>query len=428
MAFLRVLCSDALAHHDPFTQDALSPGLAPIDLERLLNLSRPSVSNLISHFEGVIQHPSHGPGAGTRVVLDPTVGVAVGVDFGHGHTSVAVTDLCGRMLAAEEVGVRDASGRGAPQVDWAATEIARLLDELGWLATSVAGVGIALPGPVDRTDEYAVIRAATSLGTTFQNPFQTLRPAIHVKEALVKREPEWRNVPFVVDNDANLSALGELTWGLAREAQNVIYLDWSSGIGGGLILNGEIYRGAGAAGEVGHIVVADATERGSLNPCPRCGNVGCLESVASLDVLATQLRDEIARIDDPSTVSALISLAQDGGPASEPLRRATDYLSRALAPLITALNPELVIIGGGFGTRAYDVIKNELLDLLNERTMPPANKDVTILGAIPPRLDRLPERARTAARRTALAGAAAAIVNPTRADDDPLITYLQQRA
>jgi predicted NBD/HSP70 family sugar kinase len=391
-------------------------------------MSRPSVVNLIRRFEGVLEQVPPTSGGAGRIVLNPMVGLAVGVDFGHGHTSVALSDLYGRLLTGAETQVESASARGPQQVDWAAAQISGLLTETELEFNSVAGVGIALPGPLDRNDEYAVIRAAASLGTAFQNPFQSLRPAVHLKEALVKRAPDWRKVPFFVDNDANLSALAQRTWGLARDARNVIYLDWSSGIGGGIILNGEIYRGEGAAGELGHIIVADATESRSLQPCQRCGNAGCLESVASFEAIESKLREEIASCKESNRVSAVISLAADNGPALKVLRQAADYITRALAPLITALNPQLVIIGGGFGTQAYDVIKNDLLDGLDQRTMPPANKDVTILGAIPPRLEQLPGGLRAAARRTALTGAVAAIVNPTGSESDPVISYLRQRA
>jgi hypothetical protein len=97
-----------------------------------------------------------------------------------------------------------------------------------------------------------------------------------------------------------------------------------------------------------------------------------------------------------------------------------------LAPLITALNPQLVVIGGGFGTHAYDLIKNDLLEGIDRRTMPPANKDVTILGARPPRLKKLPERFHAAARRPALLGALASTLNPGT-ESPPVIAFLKDR-
>jgi predicted NBD/HSP70 family sugar kinase len=415
--------------------------LAQADLERLTGLSRPSVVNLLRRFNDILDRAPPRGGGTSGVVLSRAVGLALGIDFGHRHATVAISDLYGGLLASSEThvgsdpfggrpagGVAQAggtSGGGPEQVDWAAAEVLRLLDELGRVPDVVAGAGIALPGPVDRNDEYAVIRTDGAVGAALHNPFQSLRPAVHLKEALVKQAPEWRNVPFHVDNDANLAALGERTWGLARDVSDVIYVDWSQGIGGGLILNGQVFRGTGAAGELGHLIVADAAESASLQPCPRCGNIGCLETVAGFERIASQLGPEVAKARGPDRVDAVIRLVGEG-PAREHLRQAADYIAKALAPLITALNPQLVVIGGGFGTHAYDLIKNDLLEGIDRRTMPPANKDVTILGARPPRLQQLPEQFQAAARRPALLGALASTLSPST-ESPPVISYLQDR-
>jgi predicted NBD/HSP70 family sugar kinase len=150
---------------------------------------------------------------------------------------------------------------------------------------------------------------------------------------------ERLGVPVHVGNDANLGALAEATFGAGRMHRNVFYVMLSEGIGGGLILDGQIYLGqTGAAGELGHIVV---------NPdgqvC-RCGNRGCLATVAGGAALTAALRQ--IRGGD-TTVDDLIALSHEGDPgAARLITDAGVAVGRVLAAMCSLLDPELVVIGG----------------------------------------------------------------------------------
>jgi predicted NBD/HSP70 family sugar kinase len=146
-------------------------------------------------------------------------------------------------------------------------------------------------------------------------------------------------VPMLVDNDANLAALAEAAFGAGRDAKDLVYVMASAGIGAGLVLNGRLYRGAGGlAGEVGHVLVAPD------GPVCRCGNRGCLETIAGTDALAARLRGSHG---DGLDGRAIVALALAGDvECAEAITEAGRAIGTAAATLVNVLNPELVVIGG----------------------------------------------------------------------------------
>jgi predicted NBD/HSP70 family sugar kinase len=146
-------------------------------------------------------------------------------------------------------------------------------------------------------------------------------------------------LPVHLDNDANLGALAEVTLGAGRNARHACYVQISSGIGAGLIVDGRPYHGAaGSAGEIGHITV---DERG---PICRCGNRGCLETMASGPALTALLRD--SRGED-LTVAQMIALAQEGDLGCQRvIADAGRVVGRVVAALCNIFNPEMVVVGG----------------------------------------------------------------------------------
>ena len=134
-------------------------------------------------------------------------------------------------------------------------------------ATSVIGAGVGLPGPIDRATGTSAPRRSCPAGSASTRP---------------RSCAERLGLPVHVDNDANLGALAEATLGAGRGATDLVYLMVSSGIGAGLVLDGRLYRGArGTAGEIGHVLV---DEHG---PICRCGNRGCLETVAGASAVSS---------------------------------------------------------------------------------------------------------------------------------------------
>jgi predicted NBD/HSP70 family sugar kinase len=188
----------------------------------------------------------------------------------------------------------------------------------------VIGAGLALPGPLQRqtgvVSSTAILPAWVGVG-----------PADEMRRRL--------ELPIIVDNDANVAALAEAAFGAGSHASDLIYLMASSGIGAGMLLSGRLYRGAdGLAGELGHVLV-DPGGR----VC-RCGNRGCLETVAGADALAELLRLSHGEgLDGPT----IVRMAQEGDlGCRRVIGDAGRAIGRAAATLVNVLNPELLVVGG----------------------------------------------------------------------------------
>ena len=201
-------------------------------------------------------------------------------------------------------------------------------------------------------------RKAAAVGASFGGPVQ----AEEGRVVLSHHVPGWEGFPLkewleerfgapaVVENDANSGALGEWAFGSGRGTRSFLYVTVSTGIGGGWILNGEIYRGAdGLAGEIGHLTVDPE------GPVCTCGRRGCLEAIASGPAIARQARELLAT-GESSVLRGLSELtarevaqaAAAGDPVAEKvLRGAAQALGLALAQAITLMNPERIAVGGG---------------------------------------------------------------------------------
>ena len=160
-------------------------------------------------------------------------------------------------------------------------------------------------------------------------------------------------LPAIIDNDANVGALGEFTFGAGKNSRHIIYYTVSTGIGGGIIINGEIYRGGnGYAGELGHVPI--------LRDGPQCdcGNRGCLEALCSGTAIARRATAAvqkhprkgiaIARTANPITAKTLFDTARSGDPYARALvdEICTD-LGQGLAMTVNAFAPDVIVIGGG---------------------------------------------------------------------------------
>ena len=146
-------------------------------------------------------------------------------------------------------------------------------------------------------------------------------------------------MPVEVENDANLGALAELVWGAAKGQSEVAYIKVSTGIGAGLISSGRLQHGVGGtAGEIGHTVVADG------GPVCRCGNRGCLETLASTRSIAELLSD--SRGEQISSRRLLELCAAGDAAAQRLIGDAGRAIGIAVANLCNLLNPECVIVGG----------------------------------------------------------------------------------
>jgi predicted NBD/HSP70 family sugar kinase len=306
-------------------------GVTQAELTRLTGLSRATISTLVAELRIrglVLEQPSaepvrQGGRPPVQLALTPSAGNAVGIDFGHSHVRVAVADLAHRILVEREEALAvDSDPLGS--LDVAAGLVRAAMSSAGVSAASVIGVGMGVPGPVDH-------RTGRVGSTSILAGWLGIRAAEEIERRL--------DLPAVVDNDANIGALAEASWGAARGLRNVAYIKASSGIGAGLVLGGRLHRGAnGTVGEIGHDIVDEA------GPFCRCGNRGCLEAVAGGTAI-TELLSRSRR--EPLTLQQVLDLAEEGDLAC---RRALAEVGRqigaAAARLCNLVNPERVVVGG----------------------------------------------------------------------------------
>ncbi|MFT3887867.1 MAG: ROK family transcriptional regulator [Arachnia sp.] len=274
---------------------------------------------------GLLEETGEGPSRGGRrpraLIVPQGRGEVLTVDLGGGHARIGRHGLAGELLESATIPVRLADG---PEPTLAA--VAEACD--GMKVSTLRGVGISLPGPVD-TEIGAVDRPSRMPGW----------PGFRVGEHLSARF----GVPVVVDNDANLAALGEhrLRFG---EAHHSITVKAGTAIGSGIIVDGRLHRGATfAAGDITHTQID--TKAGVA--CA-CGNVDCLETVASGAGLVRQLREAGYAVD---TTAQVLALAEDADPtATHLVRRAGTYLGQVLSGVVNFLNPHAVFLTGSMSS------------------------------------------------------------------------------
>lgn len=291
----------------------------------------------------------------------------VGIDIGATSVDVAITDGELRILAhaADEIDIR----QGPVAVLQHAVSLVEKLRADG-AAPQLHGIGVGVPGPVSQREGAPV--------------FPPIMPGWNhfpVRDTLSAR----LGAPVLVDNDVNIMALGELHAGTARSVRDFLFVKVGTGIGCGIVVHGEVYRGVGGcAGDIGHIAVDES------GPTCSCGNTGCLEAYfggAALardaeatarsgrsDMLAERLRatgrltardvGEAAAAGDP----AAVALIRDGGAR----------LGAALATLVSFFNPAMVVIGGGVAGLGHRLLA-EIRSVVYRRSLPLATGNLPIV-------------------------------------------------
>jgi predicted NBD/HSP70 family sugar kinase len=318
------------------------------DLARMTGLSRSTVTTLVSDLQGrglIVEQADariEPTGRGRPPVflrLDAAAGAALGVDFGHRHVRVAVADLSSTVLAERFVEM-DVDDVPEEALDAAAELAAEVLAEAGIPRSRVIGTGMALSAPIDR---HKGVVGSTVLPSW---------AGIQAGEELSRR----LEVPVELDNDANLGALAEVSFGAGRGLADIVYVMMSSGLGAGLVLGGRLYHGAsGIAGELGHI---QAQPEGAM--C-RCGSRGCLETVASTGALLSLLRPTHG---SDLTLHGLLDLVAEGDlGALRVVNDAGRAVGRAVADLCNYLNPAAIVVGGDLspaGDPLLDGVREEI--------------------------------------------------------------------
>jgi glucokinase-like ROK family protein len=327
------------------------------EIARRTGLSRSTVSSLVSELQadGLVAeradtgeaHGEHGGRPPRLLAFRPSAGAAVGLDFGHSHLRVAVSDLSSTILA-ERTTPLDTDHASQEGLDAAVELVGEALADAGVDRAGVIGAGLGLPGPVDQVD--GVVGSSVILpGWVGVAAAQELRRRLEL--------------PVFVDNDANLGALGEATFGAGQDVTDFIYVKVSSGIGAGLILDGRLYRGwGGMAGELGHVLV---DPEGAV--C-RCGNRGCLETAASGPAVLELLRRSHGEL----TLPQMLRLAADGDlGCRRVIADAGRAVGGAAALLCNILNPQRLVVGGDLAA-AGDLLLDGVRESVRRWALPAA--------------------------------------------------------
>lgn len=338
------------------------------DLRVLTGLSRTAVVSRVNVLveAGLLRPGIELASTGGRppgsLVFNTRAGIVLAAAVGRSRSQVAVFDLAGDELAASALDHE--VGAGPDEVmPIVARQLRQLLADLtgpeaplGAVPPPVLGVGLSLPGVVD--DERGV-----SVDTPVMAGWDGVRLAPYLAEVSA--------APLFVANDADTLARSEYL-GHAREIPDLIVLKASTGLGLGLLADGRIVTGArGGAGDLGHTKVPEAAGR----PC-RCGDVGCLETVAAGWALVARLREqgrEVGHIRD------LVALALGGDPeAKQLLRESGRQVGELLAVAINLLNPAAVVLGGDMAG-AYDVFAAGVREAVYSRASALATRELSFL-------------------------------------------------
>jgi len=272
----------------------------------------------------------------------------VGVDLGGTSIKLALLTNDGQFIEKWEVPT-DKSDQGIHIPKTITIAIEDKLKEMNKTKDDVAGIGIGAPGSVRLED--GLIFAAVNLGWV----------NFPLKSVLEKES----GIPVIVDNDANIAAVGEMWKGAGNGAKDVVMITLGTGVGGGVIVNGQVAHGiSGAAGEIGHITVQ--TENGVL--C-NCGKTGCLETISSAtgivrianETLQSTTKDTILKkkfTENAISTKDVFDAFKDGDEvATDIVNHVMKYLALVLAGVGNTLNPENIIIGGGVSNAGELLLK-----------------------------------------------------------------------
>ncbi|WP_200842277.1 ROK family protein [Actinomadura sp. K4S16] len=328
------------------------------ELARLSGLAASSVSLRVEQLIEAGLFAEEGAGASRggrrprRLRLARAAGVYLVADLGAHHARLAVVDLAGTPLALADLACDIAVG---PEETLTAVlaGLHALARDHGLQDVPVRGVGVGLPGPVDPATGQVVSPSRMPGWNDFP-----------VRDYVTGRV----GVPALVENDANLMAVGEHR-GSWPALDNVMVIKLGSGIGCGVIVDGRLHRGRGAAGDISHVrILSEATVDCS------CGHPDCLEAHASGAALAASLAAQGIEVDNPSRI---VDLVADGVPqATSAVRTAGRLIGDVLTALVNFFNPDALVIGGSLSNA--EPLVATIRGVIYERCLPLATRNLEI--------------------------------------------------
>lgn len=323
------------------------PELSRARISEMTGLNKATVSNLVAELQEdqLVLEAGPGESSGGRKPLilhfNAMAGCVIGMELRVKQLTAILCDLNGNVLSeADSLLQRHNLDDVLAEMK---TMIASLIAKAPSTPYGVVGIGVGVPGMVD---ENGVVLFAPNLAWE----------KVHLRELL----EESFSIPVVIDNEANSGAFGELNFGRGEDVRHLLYVSAGSGIGSGIIIAGELYKGSrGYAGETGHMCI----EAEGI-PCS-CGSRGCWELYAS------EKAYDLASMELPAyRTPDLIGFAARGNTAAE--RQFSEigaYLGIGLTNLINSFNPELIVIGGPL-SEAREWLEPSMQQMVAKRTLP----------------------------------------------------------
>lgn len=338
--------------------------LTRAEIGKLTGLSRTAVTARVRELTSralVIEHeraPSTGGRPATLLRFNADAGVVLSAAVGGSRTRLGVCNLAGELLASADIDQGPGLGPAdlMPEV---VTRLDLLRAEAGYRGARVFGVGLSLPGTVDQ-----------ARGSSVDTPVLSGWDGA----PLIPYFRELADAPVVLGNDANVIALAEWRIGAGRGFDDLLVIKASTGLGAGIIAGGALQRGAiRAAGEFGHNKTAAADAR----PC-RCGNIGCLETIAGGWALVRELREEGRPVHNLRDV---VELAHAGDAlARRVIRESGRHVGEVLAAAVNLLNPAALVVAGDVAG-AYDIFVAGLRETLYGNATALATRGLEIVPA-----------------------------------------------
>lgn len=331
------------------------------ELAQLTGLSTATVANLIASMldEGLVVEAGTAASQGGRptaiLAVNASAGACVGVDVAETYIQFELYDLTLQLLAEHELELPSTKKQPEEIVGLIVSGLSVVLKKSGVNRDQIVGVGISIPGPFEHSTGVSVFAPTWGWRDV---PLQSmLEKELHV--------------PLYMDNPLKFNALAEAWFGAGRGVETMVAVVLGTGVGIGLVINGQLFRGASnTAGEWGHSVIVAGGRA-----C-RCGNRGCLEAYIGAPGIVQTLREIDPKspllFDDDQTrsLSAIADAATQNDPTAKAVIHQTAlYLSAGLSSLINIINPEEVILGSWVAELLGSAMLAEVLDLTEQQSL-----------------------------------------------------------
>ncbi len=330
------------------------------DIAQKCGLNKGTVSSLVAELleEQLIYESGPGESSGGRrpvmLLFNQGAGYSVGIDLGVNYILGVLTDLHGNIVITKNEKYINVSFEDT--LNRVKSVISSLIDAGPPSPYGIVGIGIGAPGIVNKEGDIL------------------LAPNLGWKNVSLTAELEnMFNVPVIVENEANAGAYGEKKFGIGQPFDDLIYVSAGIGIGTGIIINGELYKGInGYSGEFGHMTI----DRNGMQ-C-RCGNKGCWELYASEQSLLSKANEMNLGITNDVNLGEILLLAQSGEQAaSQLLEEVGKNLGLGIINIIHAFNPQQIIIGNRLAA-ARQWIEPQVQDVIGRFTLPFHQTDIKI--------------------------------------------------